>query len=231
MRILVVEDEPRIQEYLKKGLEMKAWTVDVASDGETGLDLALTENYSVIILDWMLPKLAGDQVCQQLRLAKIHTPILMLTAKNEISDRVTGLDCGADDYLGKPFDFAELLARVRALSRRPQQAITTKLTINGISLDPIGFKVKRANQLINLSKTEFILLEFLMRHAGQVLSKDQITQQVWSYESDVLPNTAQVYIGYLRKKIDLAFPKLSPVIRTIRGFGYQFGNDQSEEIK
>jgi len=232
MRILVVEDEPRIQEYLKKGLEMKAWTVDVASDGEAGLDLALTENYNVIILDWMLPKLAGDQVCQQLRAANVFTPILILTAKNEVTDRIHGLDCGADDYLAKPFDFSELLARVRALTRRPAQLITNKLVVGGVSLDPATFEVKRADKIINLSKTEFVLLEFLMRHVGQVLSKDQIAQQVWSYESDILPNTAQVYIGYLRKKIDLAFPNLSPIIKTVRGFGYQFGvTNLAEESK
>ncbi len=220
MKVLVVEDEPRIQEYLEKGLALKGWSVDVASDGQEGLDLALAENYDVIILDRMLPVMSGDVVCKQLRLAENHTPVLMLTAQTQVSDRVAGLDLGADDYLGKPFAFAELLARLKALTRRPKTLQNRTMKVADLQLNPQTFEVKRGKTPVQLSRTEFALLEFLMRHKGQVLSKDQLTQQVWSYESEVLGNTAQVYIGYLRKKIDTAFPELPPLIQTVRGFGY-----------
>ncbi len=223
MKILVIEDEKKVAKYIKKGLELKTHSIDIALDGETGLDLALDENYELIILDRMLPKIDGIKICQQLRTSNIKTPILMLTAKNEIVDRVEGLNCGVDDYLGKPFSFDELLARINALGRRPSQLTNNQLKEDSLTLDVLNFEVKRANKKIDLSKREFSLLEYLMRHKGQVLSKNQITEQVWSYESDVLPNTAQVYLGYLRKKIDQAFPKETPLIHTIRGFGYKFG--------
>lgn len=223
MKILVIEDEKKVAKYIKKGLELKTHSVDIALDGEIGLDLALDEHYELIILDRMLPKIDGIKICQQLRTSNIKTPILMLTAKNEVTDRVEGLNCGVDDYLGKPFSFAELLARINALGRRPSQLTNNQLKEDSLILDLLNFEVKRANKKINLSKREFSLLEFLMRHKGQVLDKDQITEQVWSYESDVLPNTAQVYLGYLRKKIDQAFPKEAPLIHTVRGFGYKFG--------
>lgn len=221
MRILVIEDEPRIQEYLKKGLELKAWTVDVACDGEAGLNMALSEAYDVIVLDRMLPKLSGDEVCRELRATENHIPILMLTAQGQIADRVAGLELGADDYLPKPFAFAELLARLKALTRRPKILVQNSLSLGDLRLNPVTFEVWRGKIPVQLSRTEFVLLEFLMRHKGQVLSKEQLAQQVWSYESDVLPNTAQVYLGYLRKKIDLAFPQLPPLIQTVRGFGYR----------
>lgn len=223
MKILVIEDEKKVAKYIKKGLELKTHNVDIALDGEVGLDFALDENYELIILDRMLPKIDGIKICQQLRTSNIKTPILMLTAKNEVADRVEGLNCGVDDYLGKPFSFAELLARINALGRRPSQLTNNQLKEDSLILDLLNFEVKRANKKIDLSKREFSLLEFLMRHKGQVLDKDQITEQVWSYESDVLPNTAQVYLGYLRKKVDQAFPKETPLIHTVRGFGYKFG--------
>lgn len=222
MKILVVEDEHRIATYIKKGLEMKSHVVDVAFDGESGYDFASTENYDVIILDRMLPKLDGIAIIRRLRAEHNHVPILLLTAKTEVEDRVEGLESGADDYLGKPFAFTELLARVRALGRRPKARESTILKVADLTIDTTNFQISRANQSIRLSKKEFALLEFLARHKGQVLSIDQIIQQVWEYDSDVLPNTAQVYIGYLRKKIDQPF-KSSPLIKTIRGFGYQFG--------
>lgn len=227
MKILVIEDEKRVAQYIKKGLELRAHTVDLAYDGEDGLDFALSEPYEIIILDRMLPKTSGIEVCQQLRELNNHTPVLMLTAKTDVQDRVEGLSAGADDYLGKPFSFVELLARINALARRPVKiASTEKLEEDSLILDTISLQVTRAKKAIELSKREFALLEFLMRHPNQVLSKEQITQQVWSYESDVLPNTAQVYLGYLRKKIDQAFPEEAPLIHTVRGFGYKFGKEK-----
>lgn len=223
MKILIIEDELRIAEYLKKGLELKSNIVDSVADGLEGYDMASNEQYDVIILDRMLPGLDGVQICQKLRAEKNNTPILMLTAKTEVTDRVTGLDAGADDYLGKPFAFVELLARIKALVRRPSQTLSTKFTEGSLSLDTQTYEVIRAGELIQLSKKEFALLEFLFRHKGQVLTKEQLAERVWSYESDVLPNTAQVYLGYIREKIDAQFPKETPVIHTVRGFGYRFG--------
>jgi len=224
MKILVVEDETRVATYLKKGLELKSYIVDVAHDGESGFDLAMGETYDLLILDWMLPKMNGLDICKALREENISTPVLMLTAKNEIEDKVQGLDSGADDYLGKPFAFVELLARVRALTRRPKNKPQTKLSIDDLILDTTNYSVSRQDTPINLSKKEFQLLEFFMRHVGQVLHRDQIVEQVWSYDSDVLPNTAQVYVGYLRTKLDKAFPEATPLIHTVRGFGYKFGS-------
>ena len=226
MKILVIEDEKRVAQYIKKGLELRAHSVDLAYNGEEGFDLAGTEPYELIILDRMLPKLSGIDICRQLRQAKKNSPIIMLTAKTEVGDRVEGLNAGADDYLGKPFSFIELLARINALSRRPSKIIDEILTEGSLSLNTVSFEVERAGKAINLSKREFALLEFLMRHQRQILSKEQLTQQAWSYESDVLPNTAQVYLGYLRTKIDQAFPQEDPLIHTVRGFGYKFGKEQ-----
>jgi len=220
MKLLVVEDEQRIAQYLKKGLETKSYIVDVAGDGQTGLDLAQSERYDAIILDWMLPKMTGIEVCQRLRAEKNHTPILLLTARDEVMERVAGLDAGADDYLPKPFAFIELLARIQAITRRPQQTKEEVLRTGSLVLNPIALQVTRAGEVISLSKKEFALLEFLLRNKNAVFSAEQLTERVWEYDSDVLPNTAQVFIGYLRKKIDLAFPNESPAISTVRGFGY-----------
>ena len=224
MKILVIEDDQHIEDYLKKGLELKSHVVDVVYDGLSGFDLASSEKYDVIILDRMLPGLDGVQLCHKLREEKNTTPILMLTAKTEVSDRVDGLDAGADDYLGKPFAFVELLARIKALSRRPKNVTGTKLIEDTLSLDTKNYEVVRSGEIIDLSKKEFSLLEFLMRNSGQVFTKEQLTERVWSYESDVLPNTAQVYLGYLRTKIDKNFPKEKQLINTVRGFGYRLGD-------
>ena len=221
MKLLVVEDEHRIASYIKKGLELKSNVVDVAHDGQEGYDLASSEGYDVIILDRMLPRMDGVSICKNLRSEGIHTPILMLTAKVEVAERVEGLDAGADDYLPKPFAFAELLSRVRALARRPKQVEQTVLVVGDLKLNTINYEVVRAGIKIDLSKKEFALLEFLLRHKGKIMSAEQIIEQVWSYDSDVLPNTAQVYIGYLRNKIDKAFPKTKRLIQTVRGFGYK----------
>jgi DNA-binding response OmpR family regulator len=223
MRVLVVEDEYKIANAIKKGLEQEGMAVDVAYDGESGLDLALSESYICILLDLMLPKLSGLEVCKKLREEHNHTPILMLTAKGEVEDRVLGLNIGADDYLVKPFAFAEMLARIKALTRRPQASVNSKLSYNDLILDTIAFEVKRGDTVIQLSRKEFALLEFLLRHPQTILTKDKIIQNVWSYEADILPNTVEVYIAYLRQKIDKAFPQKAPLIHTVRGFGYRLG--------
>ncbi len=230
MRILVIEDEHKIANSIKKGLEQETYAVDVAYDGITGFDLAATENYSVIILDLMLPEMDGITLCKKLRSEKNHTPILMLTAKGELDDRVAGLNCGADDYLVKPFAFAELVARIRALTRRPKGQIDTILSYADLSLNTQTFIVKRAGQTINLSKKEFALLEHLLHHQERVLSKENIMENVWNYEADILPNTVEVFIGYLRQKIDKQFSKLPTLIQTIRGFGYKLELDKEKRV-
>jgi DNA-binding response OmpR family regulator len=223
MRILVVEDEHKIANSIKKGLEQEAYAVDVAYTGTDGLDLGSTEDYDLIILDILLPGVNGIDICKTLRTQNIHTPVLMLTAKDQVTDKVEGLNAGADDYLAKPFAFEELLARVRALTRRPKTALGTVLQFADLSLDTITYTVKRADTNIQLSHKEFALLEYLLRHSNQVLNKDQIINHIWNYDADVLPNTVEVYIGYLRTKIDKPFPKLPSLIHTIRGFGYKLG--------
>ncbi len=223
MRVLVVEDEHKIANSIKKGLEQESWAVDVAYEGNDGFDLASGEDYDVIILDLMLPGIDGMTVCQKLRAEKIHTPILILTAKGELNDKVAGLNHGADDYLVKPFAFEELLARLGALCRRPKNHLNSVLVYKDLSLDTQTFEVKRAGKEIALSKKEFSLLEYLLRHVRTVLSKEQIMNHVWDYEANILPNSVEVYIGYLRKKIDTPF-KNQPLIQTVRGFGYKIGN-------
>jgi DNA-binding response OmpR family regulator len=215
MRILVVEDEHKIANSIKRGFEQETWATDVAYDGEEGYDLASSEDYDVILLDLMLPKMSGMEICKKLRKEGNHTPILMLTARGEIADRVEGLDSGADDYLIKPFAFEELLARVRALVRRPKQTQNAELHIKNLVLNANTFEVKKDGKNIELSRKEFAILEYLMRNAGRVVSKENIIAHVWDYEADILPNTVEVFIGYLRDKIG------SDIIRTVRGFGYK----------
>ncbi len=217
MRILVVEDEHRIAQSIKKGLEQEKYAVDVVYDGSDGYDYAKSSPYDAIILDLMLPGMGGAEVCQKLRSEGVHTPILMLTAKSTIEDRVAGLDSGADDYLTKPFAFTELLARVRALLRRSPTEMGTVLQADGISLDTKSFVVTKNNQIITLSSKEYALLEYLLRHHGMVLSKEQITEHVWDYDADILPNTVEVYVRKLRQKLGV------DSIKTIRGFGYRIG--------
>lgn len=227
MKLLVVEDEHKIANAIKQGLEQESYAVDVAYDGDQGLANALTETYDLMILDRMLPGSAdGIAICKQVREKGIHTPVIMLTAKDQINDRVVGLDSGADDYLIKPFAFEELLARIRALLRRPKDTASPILRAKDLSLDPASFSVKRHDKTINLSKREFALLEYLMRNKGRILSKQNIINHVWDFDADVLPNTVEVYMGYLRQKIDKPF-KGAALIHTIRGFGYRLG-DQKE---
>ena len=224
MRILVVEDEKKIANSIKKGLEQESYAVDVAYDGEEGYGVASTIDYDVIVLDLMMPKMDGVDVCRQLRADENHTPILMLTAKAELDDKVVGLNSGADDYLVKPFAFKELLARIKALIRRPKDSIGAVLTAADLELDTITYNVKRSGKTIDLSKTEFALLEYLLRNKDQTLNKDQIIAKVWDFDADVLPNTVEVYIGYLRNKIDKPFKNKPALIQTVRGFGYRVGD-------
>ena len=219
MRILVIEDEHKIANAIKQGLEQERYAVDVEYDGDAGLGAALNEAYDVMIIDRMLPgSVEGLEICRQLRQAKNHTPVLLLTAKDQIKDRVEGLNSGADDYLIKPFSFEELLARVRALMRRPAAAQTNVIRVGDLKLDTISYDVERAGKKIDLSAKEFALLEYMMRNAGRVLSKDNIISHVWDFDSDILPNTVEVYMGYLRSKIDKPFSR--PLLHTNRGFGY-----------
>lgn len=224
MRILVIEDEHKIANSIKKGLEQESYAVDVAYDGETGFDLASSEDYDVIVLDLLLPKMDGIKLCRKLRKEEnIHTPILILTAKGQLEDKVEGLGAGADDFLVKPFAFSELLARVRALSRRPKQTLGTQLEVEDLTLDTLNYQVRRGDKNIKLSRKEFALLEYLMRHQDKTLSKEQLINHVWDYDADILPNTVEVYIGYLRNKIDKPFKNKPALIYTIRGFGYKIG--------
>ncbi|MDQ3099365.1 MAG: response regulator transcription factor [bacterium] len=224
MRILLIEDEHKIAAAIKKGLEQENLAVDLAYDGNEGFELSESESYDVIILDRMLPGIDGLKIAQKLSAEKNHTPILMLTAKGQLSDRVEGLNSGVDDYLVKPFAFEELLARVKALLRRPKDTIGTTLKIGNLSLNTITYSIKRNDTAIQLSSKEYALLEYLMRHPNQILTKEQIIAHVWDYDADILPNTVEVYIGYLRNKIDRPF-KNTTLIHTVRGFGYKMGEE------
>ncbi len=223
MRILVVEDEHRIAQAIKKGLEQEKYAVDAVYTGSEGFDLASTEDYALIILDRLLPEMDGVQICTSLRSQKIHTPVLMLTARGQLNEKVEGLNSGADDYMTKPFAFVELLARVKALTRRKKTEIHTVLSVNGLTLDNMTYEVKRDGTVIGLSNKEFSLLEYFMRNADIVLTKDQIIGHVWNYDADILPNTVEVYVRNLRNKIDRPFKKSKPLIYTVRGFGYKIG--------
>jgi DNA-binding response OmpR family regulator len=223
MRILLVEDEYKIANSIKKGLEQENFVVDIAYDGASGYDFASTEEYDAIILDRLLPVMDGIEICKKLRGAKIHTPILMLTARGEVHERVEGLNSGADDYLPKPFAFTELLARHRALIIRPRMSVGSLLQVENLTLDTVSFEVKRGTNSIPLSNKEFSLLEYLMRHKGTIIKKEQIISHVWNYDADVLPNSVEVYITHLRNKIDKPFTNQESLIKTIRGFGYKIG--------
>jgi len=223
MRLLVVEDEPKIARAIKKGLEQETFAVDICMDGDEGLRYALDEPYDAIILDRMLPGMDGVTVCRELRAAGKQTPILLLTAKDKVSDRVDGLNAGADDYLIKPFAFEELLARVRTLLRRPTIVVSPVLACDNLSLNTQTFEVRRGGKDIQLTQREFALLEYLLRTNGSIVTKDTIIAHVWDYDADVLPNTVEVYMGYLRSKVDKPFKKFPPLIHTVRGFGYRLG--------
>jgi len=223
MKILIVEDEHKIANAIKQGLEQEHFIVDVCYDGTEGFDLASTEEYDLIILDRLLPGMDGMEICDRLRKMGRHTPILMLTAKVQIQDKVAGLGLGADDYMTKPFAFEELLARIKALARRPRTVVESTLTVADLTLDSDSFEVKRGGKTIGLSAKEFALLAYLMHHVNKTLTKEQIINHVWNYDASVLPNTVEVFIGYLRGKIDKPFPGKPKLIHTVRGFGYKIG--------
>jgi len=218
MRILVVEDDPSVSGFITKGLREEQYAVDLATDGEDGFAMAESNPYDLIILDVMLPKLDGFSVCRRLRASRHTTPILLLTARDTVDDRVKGLDTGADDYLTKPFAFAELLARIRALLRRGASQGTAHLKIADLELDPVTHKVWRDGQDISLTNKEYALLEFLMRNAGRVLTRTAITEHVWDMHYEAVTNFVDVHIKTLRQKIDR--DRSLPLIHTVRGVGY-----------
>jgi heavy metal response regulator len=218
MRLLVVEDERKVVSFIKKGLEEEGYAVDQASDGETGLMMGLDGVHDLIILDVNLPRMDGLSVLQTLRKKKITTPVLLLTVRAAIEDKVLGLDAGADDYLTKPFAFQELLARVRALLRRKAEAEPPLLQVADLKLDPARRLVSRGESKVELTAKEFALLDYFMRNPGRVLTRTMIAEHVWDYDFDPMTNVIDVYVNYLRKKIDAGRePKL---IHTVRGVGY-----------
>ena len=219
MRVLLIEDDVTIARLLKEGLEDESYAVDVVNDGSEGYRTAVADDYDVIILDIMLPEMNGYEVCRALRNDGNKTPILMLTARDTERDVITGLDTGADDYLAKPFSFEVLLARLRALLRRPNQKLDEILRVADLTLDPSLRKVNRASQEISLTTKEYGVLEYLMRNQGKVLSKEQIIAHVWDFDADVLPNNVELFIMFLRRKIDKPFAK--KLIHTVPGFGYK----------
>lgn len=221
MHILVVEDERKLAALLRRVLVEERHTVDLAYDGPAGLDLALSDTYDALILDLMLPGLDGIEICRQVRAERIATPILMLTARKTVEDRVKGLKMGADDYLVKPFAMEELLARVDALLRRRDRALedNTELRVGELTLNLVRHEARRAGRVIELTSKEFALLEFLMRHPRQVLTRTQIIDHVWRYDSDASSKIVDIYIHYLRDKVDQGF--LQALIKTVRSIGYK----------
>lgn len=220
MRILVVEDEKKVASFIKRGLEEEKYEVETALDGEEGLKMAAEKPYDLVVLDWMLPKKDGLSVVKELREKKNATPVLMLTAKDSLEDIIAGLDSGSDDYLTKPFAFAELLARVRALLRRSEMDKGAEIRFADLRLDPVTHKVWRKDKEIDLTAKEYGLLEYFMRNPNQVLTRTMIADHVWDYTFDTFTNIIDVYVNYLRKKIDREADK--KLIHTVRGVGYIF---------
>ncbi len=221
MHILVVEDEQRLASLLRRVLQEERHMVDLALDGQKGLLLATSGTYDVVILDVMLPEVDGIEICHQMRAEDVMTPVLMLTARGAVEDRVRGLNAGADDYLTKPFAMEELLARINALLRRRDRPFETESELRAadLTLDLVRHEAQRAGQIIELTAKEFALLEYLMRHPGQVLTRTQIIDAVWSYDTEALSNVVDIYIHYLRDKIDRGFSR--PLIKTVRSVGYK----------
>jgi heavy metal response regulator len=218
MRILIVEDEKKVASFIKRGLEEAGYSVDVASDGVEGSYMAESDDYDLIVLDLILPRKSGLEVCKELRDQKINLPILILSARDTVEDKVTGLDTGADDYLTKPFAFSELLARVRALLRRGETMTPIKLQIVDLVMDTVTHEVSRAGKEIKLTGKEYSLLEYFMMNPNKVLTRTMLSEHVWDYTFDTFSNVIDVYINYLRNKVDRDFnPKL---IHTVRGVGY-----------
>jgi heavy metal response regulator len=223
MRLLVIEDEKKVASFIKKGLEEEHYAVDLAYDGEEGLYLTETNDYDLVVLDLMIPKLHGWEVLKRVRAKRINVPILILTARDSVEDKVKGLDAGCDDYLTKPFAFAELLARIRALLRREKAEKEPILRIADLTLSLVTHKVARRGKEIELTSREYSLLEYFMRNPDKVLTRTMISEHVWDYHFDSMTNVIDVYVNYLRRKIDKDFePKL---IHTIRGIGYLMKGD------
>ena len=229
-KILLVEDESKIANAVARGLKYEGFEVSIASDGEEALILGKDEEFNCIVLDRMLPLKEGVEVCKELRESNIKTPIIMLTAKSGVNDKIEGLDAGADDYLAKPFSLDELLARIRALLRRPNVILNEEIKVGDLVLNTTTFEAKRNGKTIILSKKEYDLLEYLMRNANKTISKEKIINHVWDFDSDILPNTVEVYMGYLRNKIDKPF-KDKKMLQTVRGFGYKIEGETNDTKK
>jgi heavy metal response regulator len=227
MRILLVEDENSIAQFVSQGLREADFVVDVARTGTEGLDYALAADYDLLVLDVMLPGMSGFALVKELRKKGYTTPVLLLTARDAVEDRVEGLDAGADDYLTKPFAFPELLARVRALLRRPPLQTGTVLRLADLEMDLVKREVKRAGQLIDLSQREYTLLNYLLRHPRQVLTRTQIAEHIWNFDFVSDSNVVDVYVGYLRRKVDKGFSP--PLIHTVRGVGYRLSAEGDNE--
>jgi heavy metal response regulator len=223
MRILIVEDEKKVASFIKQGLEEEGYAVDWAADGQEGLILALDGVHDLIVLDLNLPKKDGVEILKEIRQAKVKAPVLLLTIRAMIEDKVLGLDAGADDYLTKPFSFQELLARIRALLRRRSEAESTLLQVADLSLDPARRLVRRGAEKIELSTKEFALLDYFMRNTGRVLTRTMIAEHVWDYDFDTATNVIDVYVNFLRKKIDA--DRETKLIHTVRGVGYVMQGD------
>jgi DNA-binding response OmpR family regulator len=221
MRILLIEDDKRLARLIGSVLEEEHFAFDIVHDGDTGLELALRGIHDVVVVDWMLPGRDGPSICRAIRAARLPIAILMLTARSQVEDRVSGLDSGADDYLVKPFAFDELLARVRALGRRfsPSAGDAWEIRVGQLVMDLKAHSLRRNDKVIELSKTEWDLLEYLLRHPGQTLTRQNILDYVWSYENQVKPELVDVYISYLRQKLNQ--PNLAEPIQTVRGVGYR----------
>lgn len=225
MHILVVEDEKKVASFIQRGLKEKGYSVDVVHNGDEGLFKAEVNTYDLIVLDIMLPGKDGIYICRQLRKKQMDVPILLLTARDDVEDKVNGLDSGADDYLTKPFQFVEFLARVRALIRRKTGIKTTKLQVADLELDQLTHKVTRAGKEILLTSTEYALLEYLMLHVNQVVTRTMISEHVWNDDYDSFSNVINVYVNYLRKKVDSPFAR--KLIHSIRGTGYVLKDDEN----
>jgi two-component system OmpR family response regulator len=223
MRVLVVEDSPKMASLLRRGLTEEGYAVDVVANGVDGVWLATEESFDAIVLDVVLPDIDGFEVCRRLRRANRWAPLLMLTARDDVSDRVRGLDAGADDYLTKPFAFEELFARVRSLVRRGPHERSPVLENGDLALDPAEHSVLRGGEPVHLTPKEFALLQYLMQHPGEALTRARLLEHVWDFAFDGDPNIVDVYVGYLREKIDRPFGRAS--VETVRGVGYRLRNE------